>query len=306
MDDFVQTSLDLLDESFQHDFYRASQFLIIDDRPLQAFGLKTLLQRCNEQAQILLTDDLEEAKLLIRDRPNSLSAQAGVDLVFAYFGTEPKRCLEKLTLLHKTFPTLAIAALTETKTPLGLRSDDVLPYIEAGAVGYLPSDLPLNDLQDAIKTILQGEIYIPRRLLEQGQSLPDVLNHQQGRTPNITSNPFTAITAYTSRQYLKSLSKEVATPRLSIKPRTINSNPNASMKPPNEGIVTGDELGLTDRQIDVLELILRGYSNKLICRELQLAEGTIKVHVSAVLRSLGAKTRTQAVVAAAAMGIVAR
>lgn len=63
------------------------------------------------------------------------------------------------------------------------------------------------------------------------------------------------------------------------------------------------KLGLTERQIDVLRLILRGLPNKLICRELELAEGTVKVHVSAVLRALGVRNRTQAVIAASQMGL---
>ncbi len=63
------------------------------------------------------------------------------------------------------------------------------------------------------------------------------------------------------------------------------------------------QLGLTDRQKDVLRLIMRGLPNKLIGRQLQLAEGTVKVHVSAVLRALGARNRTQAVLAASRMGL---
>ncbi len=63
------------------------------------------------------------------------------------------------------------------------------------------------------------------------------------------------------------------------------------------------QLGLTDRQIDVLDLILQGLPNKLICRQLDLAEGTVKVHVSAVLRALGVRNRTQAVIAAGVMGL---
>jgi DNA-binding NarL/FixJ family response regulator len=69
--------------------------------------------------------------------------------------------------------------------------------------------------------------------------------------------------------------------------------------------VTGDirQLGLTDRQAEVLRLILRGLPNKLIGRQLQLAEGTVKVHVSAVLRALGVRNRTQAVLAANRLGL---
>lgn len=62
-------------------------------------------------------------------------------------------------------------------------------------------------------------------------------------------------------------------------------------------------LGLTDRQSDVLKLILRGLPNKLIGRQLHLAEGTVKVHVSAVLRALGVRNRTQAVLAVNRLGL---
>jgi DNA-binding NarL/FixJ family response regulator len=58
------------------------------------------------------------------------------------------------------------------------------------------------------------------------------------------------------------------------------------------------EIGLTGRQSEVLALLLQGKPNKLICRQLKLAEGTVKIHISAILRALGAGNRTQAVVAA--------
>jgi DNA-binding NarL/FixJ family response regulator len=62
------------------------------------------------------------------------------------------------------------------------------------------------------------------------------------------------------------------------------------------------ELGLTERQVDVLALIMQGKSNKLICRALDLAEPTVKNHVSAILKSLGVSNRTEAVLAVAALG----
>ena len=51
---------------------------------------------------------------------------------------------------------------------------------------------------------------------------------------------------------------------------------------------------LTERQLDILQLISKGLSNKLIARELHLSDNTIKVHVSAILRALGLSNRTQA------------
>ncbi len=54
---------------------------------------------------------------------------------------------------------------------------------------------------------------------------------------------------------------------------------------------------LTPRQLDVLGQLGKGKSNREIARDLGLAEGTVKVHVTAVLKALGVKNRTQAVLA---------
>ena len=62
-------------------------------------------------------------------------------------------------------------------------------------------------------------------------------------------------------------------------------------------------LGLTPRQSDVLTLLLAGKSNKVISRDLNLAEGTVKNHVAAVLKALNVDTRVQAVIAAARLGL---
>jgi len=58
---------------------------------------------------------------------------------------------------------------------------------------------------------------------------------------------------------------------------------------------------LTPRQTEVLGLLLRGQSNKLIARELDLSVETVKDHVAAVLRALGVNSRTQAVLAVSQM-----
>jgi DNA-binding NarL/FixJ family response regulator len=57
--------------------------------------------------------------------------------------------------------------------------------------------------------------------------------------------------------------------------------------------------GLTPRQKDVLRLLAKGKSNKEIARDLELAEGTVKIHLAAVLRFLKARNRTEAAVLAA-------
>jgi DNA-binding NarL/FixJ family response regulator len=70
--------------------------------------------------------------------------------------------------------------------------------------------------------------------------------------------------------------------------------------PPAASVSIG---GLTPRQIDVLRLLMRGEPNKLIARELGLTEGTVKIHIAAILRALQARNRTEAVVRARALGI---
>lgn len=59
--------------------------------------------------------------------------------------------------------------------------------------------------------------------------------------------------------------------------------------------------GLTERQLEVLDFMMQGKSNKEICRALDIAEATVKNHVTAILRALGASNRTEAVIAASAL-----
>ena len=64
------------------------------------------------------------------------------------------------------------------------------------------------------------------------------------------------------------------------------------------------DLGLTERQLDVLALMAQGKSNKQICRELGLAEATVKIHVTAILRTLKVTSRALAIVAVNRLGLV--
>jgi DNA-binding NarL/FixJ family response regulator len=68
------------------------------------------------------------------------------------------------------------------------------------------------------------------------------------------------------------------------------------VKPPSDTLD-----GLTPRQRDVLIRLMGGMSNKEIARDLKLGEGTVKIHMAALFRNLGVKSRAAAAVAGARM-----
>lgn len=56
--------------------------------------------------------------------------------------------------------------------------------------------------------------------------------------------------------------------------------------------------GLTPRQRQVLDLLVRGHSNREIAKQLGVAQGTVRIHVAAILRALNVRNRTQAALTA--------
>ena len=70
---------------------------------------------------------------------------------------------------------------------------------------------------------------------------------------------------------------------------------------PHQAMVTTEAAqapNLTNRQLDVLRLLAKGQSNKVIARDLGLSVSTVKVHLNTVFRALGASNRVEAVVRA--------
>jgi len=77
---------------------------------------------------------------------------------------------------------------------------------------------------------------------------------------------------------------------------TVNSSQARSVNP--------DGQTLTPRQVEVLQLLAEGHSNKAIGNQLSMAENTVRVHVSAILRFLDVGNRTEAGLAATRMGLL--
>jgi two-component system, NarL family, response regulator YdfI len=78
----------------------------------------------------------------------------------------------------------------------------------------------------------------------------------------------------------------------------------AELLPPTEPV--GEDLAepLSARELEVLELVAEGLSNKLIAHGLNISEHTVKTHVASIFAKLGASSRTEAVSQAIRRGLV--
>ena len=85
---------------------------------------------------------------------------------------------------------------------------------------------------------------------------------------------------------------EAETPVLSAQPSLLNER-------------NRDDLGITQRELEILELIAQGLSNREIAAKLYVSENTVKTHARHVFDKLGAKRRTQAVQLGKEFGLLA-
>ena len=78
--------------------------------------------------------------------------------------------------------------------------------------------------------------------------------------------------------------------------------------PSNQPFALNEErlkrLGVTRRELEILELIAQGMSNREIADKLFVSENTVKTHSSRLFDKLGAKRRTQAVQLGKEMGLI--
>lgn len=113
----------------------------------------------------------------------------------------------------------------------------------------------------------------------------------------------------TAREVMLSAFNLIFSGGIYIPPEILNRSepaaPQVAIASPKRQVSAAD-VGLTDRQMQVLALMMQGKSNKAICRALDLAETTVKIHVSAILKALKAANRTEAVIAAGALGLAPR
>jgi DNA-binding NarL/FixJ family response regulator len=88
-------------------------------------------------------------------------------------------------------------------------------------------------------------------------------------------------------------------------PTALDAEPQGTVNLPPEVDAPRGDVRFTPRQADVLRLLRMGKSNKMIARDLDMQESTVKVHVRQILRKLGAANRTQAALSCMTMAITA-
>ena len=65
-----------------------------------------------------------------------------------------------------------------------------------------------------------------------------------------------------------------------------------------------ESLGVSARELEVLELLAAGNSNKEIARRLEVSPNTVKTHIAKLFEKLGAKRRTEAILRARELGVI--
>jgi DNA-binding NarL/FixJ family response regulator len=145
--------------------------------------------------------------------------------------------------------------------------ESVLAAFAAGADSYCMKDIKFDNLLEAVRVTYNGYAWIDPAIAR------IVLQQAQQNQPL----------------------SEVITPDATVTPNSTESETTAP---------TIDSHALTERELEVLQLIVEGCSNAVIAERLYITIGTVKTHVRNILNKLCADDRTQAAVRALRSGLV--
>ena len=227
-----------------------------------------------KRAALLVVDDHP----LFRRGLVALLSQDGRFEVVGHAGDigEALRCLKRsqpdLILLDNCLPGVrgvdGIAALKEAAPEARIlmltvseNEDDLAAALQAGAEGYLLKTVELDGLSESIIKVLDGESVV---------------------SPDMMTKLVLAFRSKASRTVPGDVHRELATGEHPAPPSAPQENSSIAL--------------LSAREREVLALIARGDSNKLIARKLNIAETTVKIHVQHILRKLQLNSRVQAAV----------
>lgn len=227
-------------------------------------------------------DDLENAW---NSRPGATTPDVVlvIDGQTGHFGT----ALEAACEARRTFADAKVAIWSDTSLP-----EDVSAAIRAGADALLSSTLSSRLLGNSLQLVLLGHKLFP--------TLPAQETHEGSAAasepaplpppppaplPDLDEQP----PAATSR--VVRLEDHVPSSRLLDPPTSLVWNDGR----PKLGAAANSAVP-SDREWEILRCLSSGKSNKVIARELSIAETTVKVHIKSLLRKLSVSNRTQAAI----------
>lgn len=176
------------------------------------------------------------------------------------------RGVDAIPALKEAAPSARVLMLTVSEN-----ENDLAAALQAGADGYLLKTVESDQLADTIVKVLDGESVISPEMMTK---LVAVFRTRPSAPPAVAAT---------------------ATPAAA--PQAVAVVQEAPREPPQAAPL------LSPREREILLLIARGDSNKLIARELDIAETTVKIHVQHILRKLGLTSRVQAAVYATSVGL---
>lgn len=237
--------------------------LLIDDHPLIVSAIRHVLGELDQTVEVEGVESGFEARILLRQR-----SDFDLILLDLHLGDIPG--LDLLSELRMNHPAIPVVVISGSE-----RASDVIQAIDGGAMGFVPKRASTKLLFEALHLVISGGIYVPPMVEVTG----DGRGKPVADTGPLSAESLTAVIEYDIHGPADGLQRAVKSVGEQTAPLSV------------EG------LGLTNRQCEVLSLLLQGKANKVIARELGLSVETVKDHVAAVLRSLGVNSRTQAVLA---------
>jgi DNA-binding NarL/FixJ family response regulator len=244
------------------------KFLVADDHELIRQGVKGMLRNFDPDAQFDEADSWET--LATAARPDADHDLAIVDLHMP--GMSGASSLE---VLLKANPALPVVVLSAEESP-----DEMRAVLAAGALGFVPKRQPASVMLKAIELVLSGGAYVPMEALS-------LLGSRETRTaPGRADAPAGGVPG----QDTAAGQSEPAHPPAPA-PLTEPITQVPSLQPHQQHLLEN----LSPRQQDIMRLVHRGWTNKMIARDLGVAEGTVKVHLSVIFRALGVHNRSTAI-----------
>ncbi len=229
--------------------------LLVDDHPLVLSALRAVIHGIGSDTAVVGVDSAAAAREALRQ-------ESDFDLVLLDLGLGDADGFDVLVEFRTHYPAVPVVVVSASD-----RASDVIRAIDNGAMGFVPKKSSHGELQEALRMVMTGSMYVP----------PAMLGLPFGRGPGAAEG------VPAPRQATEAPLGAAAAPE------------------PHQRLTTLDDVGLTPRQAEVLSLLLQGLPNKLIARQLNLSVETVKDHVAAVLRALGVSSRTQAVLAVSQM-----